>query len=48
MTGARECAVLLVAEMEGLVPKGSLDGWFNDPYDPSLKNKVCGNLSDLD
>lgn len=46
MTGTRECAVLLGAEMEGKVPKGTLDGWFTDPYDPSLKNKVCSNLSD--
>ena len=46
MTGARECAVLLITEKMGLIPKGTLEGWFYDPYDPSIKNGVLSNFSD--
>ena len=45
-TGVRECAIMLISEQIGLIPKGTLEGWFSDPYDPEFKNGVLRNLAD--
>lgn len=45
-TGIRESAVLMILDKTGLIPKGTLKGWFYDPYDPEFKSKVLNNMSD--
>lgn len=46
MTGVRECAIMLISEKIGSIPKGTLDGWSADPYDPNFNNCVLRNIAD--
>ena len=45
-TGLRESTVLMMCGIDGSIPKGSMEGWFYDPYDPALNDKVSTNISD--
>lgn len=46
MTGVRESMIILVAENQGLVKKGTFEGWLADPYDPEFQSEVLSNIGD--
>lgn len=45
-TGIRESVILLIAENQGLVKKGTFEGWFADPYDPEFQSEELSNIGD--